>query len=377
MKIRITRKAIAAMQSPESGQAWLFDSELPGFAVLCQASGRKSYICRYRAPSGAVRKKTIALCVEMTPDEAREMAREMMVTARRGHDPVQERSIVTVAHLAERFMAEQEKRLKPNSLRMYRTQLKIILARLGSMRVVDVRRGDIQRLQSSMAHTPYSANRALEILRQAFALAEQWSIKSEGTNPCKGVSPFQEKPRNRTLTREEVTRLWDVLGKGYSGSNLFKLLLLTGCRVNEIRLAKWSCVDFENCLLRLPDSKTGSRTVVLTPPAMELIRSLPRRSDYVVCGVIGEKVGDIFLQWSRIRKAAALDDVRVHDLRHTVGSLAHRAGLSVREIADLLGHRRLSTTDRYINSADAHKAASARVWGDALIEMIGQKGGSS
>lgn len=378
MRARITRRAIEAMPAPAIGQAWLHDTEVRGFSVLCQVSGRKSYIVRYRAPSGALRKKTIAMCSEMRPEDAREQARQMIVASRKGVDPVRDRNVTTVEQLSERFMAEHAAKLKTATRSSYAYQWKRINSVLGRLSVVDVRAADIEKFHASRKATPYAANRCIEILRTAFELAERWGVRAPGSNPCKHIEAYPEKARAKTLTVEDIGRLWNVLDRcAHPSATIIKLLILTGCRVSEIRRAKWDWFEDEHGILRLPDSKTGARAVVLPPPALELLRSLPRTSKFIIGGANGNGVPYFFRVWSKLRKEAGLDGVRLHDLRHTVGSLAHRAGLSVRDIADLLGHKELRTTERYINSAEPHKAESARIWGEVVSTAIRQKGGSS
>lgn len=96
----------------------------------------------------------------------------------------------------------------------------------------------------------------------------------------------------------------------------------------------------------------------------------PRRSVYVLPGLTGGHIHGLQRIWIRIMAQAGLDDVRLHDLRHTVGSLWHLAGLTQRQIEDLLGHRQLSTTARYINSADEHKRETVDAWGAEVTRLV-------
>jgi integrase len=382
MKTRINRRAIDAMQKPATGQAWLYDTALPGFLVLCQSSGRKSYLVRYRAPTGAWRKLTIALTSELEPDKARAEARRLLEAARLGRDPAVERQKLrdapTLADLKTRFMDEHADKLKEGTRRNYEIIWRLhILPKLGEKtRVVGLKRDDIQRLHDGMRKTPHNANRVLEVMGKALNLVEVWGWREEGTNPCRHVEAYQEQHRQHTLTDAELKRLWSVLdriereGETVPFTTVVRLLLLTGCRLNEVLGAKWSWIDSERQLLRLPDSKTGARDVHLPAEAMAIIAALPKSSVFVLPGETGGQIGGIQRAWRRIRKAAELGDTRLHDLRHTVGSLGHRAGLTQRQIADLLGHRQLATTARYINSADEHKRETAVAWGVEISRVV-------
>lgn len=377
MRARINRRNIDLLK-PAAAQAWLYDTDLRGFLVLCQPSGRKSYVVRYKTPAGAWRKMTLGLTTVLDPDEARELARDALAAASRGEDPTRDRTAPTVAQLAARFMAEHAARLKPGTARNYRILWdKHILPRIGSRRVADLKRGDIAQLHDAMRETPHNANRALEVIDKAMTLAEVWGIREQGTNPCQHVTAFTEQHRQRTLTDAEMRRLWaaldaiEVEGQEVPAAQAIRLLLLTGCRKSEWLGARWDWIDWQRGLLQLPDTKTGARDVHLPAEAIEILRALPRSSVYILPGRTGGPIGGLGRIWSRIRAAAGIPaDVRLHDLRHTVGSLGDRAGLTKRQIADLLGHRQMSTTDRYINSADDHKRQTADAWSAVVVGLV-------
>jgi integrase len=378
MRARINRRSIAALQPDPARQAWLYDTELRGFLVLCQPSGRKSYVVRYPTPGGSWRKLTLGPVAELDPDAARELARDALAAARRGEDPTRDRKAPTVAKLAERFNAEHAARLKPGTARNYRILWdRHILPRIGTRRVADLRRADIAQLHDAMRDRPINANRALEVVSKALNMAEIWGWRDEGTNPCRHVTAYPEQHRQRTLNDVELRRLWGVLdrveaaGQEVPAAQAIRLLLLTGCRVNEWLRARWDWIDWQRGLLQLPDTKTGARDVHLPATALAILRGLPRTSVYILPGTTGGPIGGMGRIWGRMRREAGLPGVRLHDLRHTVGSLGNRAGLTQRQIADLLGHRQLSTTARYINSADDHKKETADAWSAVVASITG------
>lgn len=381
MKTRINRRAIDALIAPAKGQAWLYDTALPGFLVLCQASGRKSFLVRFKAPTGAWRKLTIALCSEMLPETAREEARKLLEAARLGRDPAEDRragrEAPTMAELKTRFMTEHADKLKPGTRRNYEILWrKHILPRIGErVKVAHLKRQDVQRMHDEMRATPHNANRALEVTHKALQLAEVWGIREQGTNPAEHVQAFTEQHRQRTLTDTELRALWATLDglkadQRVPAAELIQLLLLTGCRLGEWVNARWDWIEHRRGLLRLPDSKTGARDIHLPAEAMAILAGLPRTSIYIMPGETGGPIGGIQRIWRRVRKAAGIDDVRLHDLRHTVGSLGHRAGLNQRQIADLLGHRQMATTARYINSADEHKRETVSAWAGEVTRIL-------
>jgi len=195
-----------------------------------------------------------------------------------------------------------------------------------------------------------------------FNLAEVWEMRGEGTAPTRNVEKYKETPRERYLSTSETERLGDAIteceGDGTISGHVaaaIRLLVLTGCRASEIRTLKWSHVDFEGACLRLPDSKSGAKVVLLNEPAMTLLTNMDRieGNPYVV---VGRKQGmhliDIEKPWQRVRKRAGLEDVRLHDLRHTFGGFAASSGLSTPIVSKLLGHKSWQSTQRYAHLFD-------------------------
>jgi integrase len=148
-------------------------------------------------------------------------------------------------------------------------------------------------------------------------------------------------------------------------SAAIRLLLLTGCRRGEIVNLAWENVDFEHECLRLPDSKTGAKIVYLNAPARTLLEQLPRLAGKlrVIPGMRADSASAaIENAWERVRIAAGLTGVRLHDLRHSVASVGAAGGLSLPIIGALLGHKHAATTARYAHlSADPLRAANDAV----------------
>ena len=185
----------------------------------------------------------------------------------------------------------------------------------------------------------------------------------------RGVERFKDNQSQRFLTSAELLRLTGALkaaenlGVNKHGLNVIRLLALTGARKGEVEGLRWSEVDFERACLRLADSKTGARIVPLGAAALLCLQGLPRfkTSVFLFPAEGGEKrhyVGTPKI-WERVRTAAELPNVRLHDLRHTYASFGAAGGLSLPLIAAILGHKDVKTTQQYAHLADSPVKAAA------------------
>ncbi len=217
----------------------------------------------------------------------------------------------------------------------------------------------------------YQANRVLEIQRKLFNLAELWGLRREG-NPCRFVHKYKEKKRERFLSDEEFRGLGAVLSEMEAEGSVsppvaaaIRLLTLTGRRRNEILELRWEDVDLDAGELRLPDGKTGARLVPLSEAAASVLSGLARVGDssWVIAGSKpGRHLAQLQPAWERVRKRAGLEDVRIHDLRHSFASRALALGEGLPMIGTLLGHTQVQTTARYAHLArDSVKASASRI----------------
>lgn len=373
---KITKRTVDALV-PRSRERMLWDDDIKGFGVRVHPSGRKVYIVKYRN-RGRVAKVTIGPHGAITPAAARARAAEIITAARTGKDlagrTLWEVNAPTVAELGKRFLDEYAPaHCKPNTQRQYRKMVEgYIVPRLGKRRVPDIQRIDVAALHHELRATPPTANRALATLSRMFALAEIWGMRRENSNPCRNIKHFREQRRERFLSDEEYGRLGAVLRaverKGSERPTAIaaiRLLMLTGCRKGEILTLRWEHVDLERGELRLPDSKTGAKIVPLGDPAIEVLRGMDRAdgNPWVIAGVKpGKALSGLSDQWSRIRKRAGIEDVRLHDLRHSYASGGLLVGEGLPMIGKLLGHNKVETTARYAHLAnDPLKAAANRI----------------
>ncbi len=383
--MKITKKAVDALESrPAQYVSW--DDDLHGFGVRVNPSGSKSFVLQYRNEHGRSRRLTLGRYGPLTVDAARGLAIEALAAATVGRDPAQEKADKrrenTVAELCDRYITDHaELRKKASSIRSDKWLIRdYIKPALGTLSIASVTRADVVRLHHSLRDRPTAANRLLALLSKVFNLAEAWGLRAEGTNPTRHIQKNTEKPRRRYLTGEELSRLGAALTeaeqKGTEHPSVIlclRLLLTTGCRLGEIMTLKWSYVDFASGVINLPDSKTGAKTIPIPGPAADLLLSAGRLqgNDYVCHGLRpGSHIVGVAKPWYRIRKAAGIDDVRLHDLRHGYASVAAAEGLGLPLIGALLGHTQPATTARYSHLAmDPLKAAAELIAGKIQEHM--------
>lgn len=410
--IKISRSTVSKLPAVERPTVF-YDADLKGFGLKVLPSGARSWIAEYRPGiSGrgtAKRRIVLGSPPLVTPEKARQLAKDILSEARVGADPAskraEERAGITVTELADAFMAEHvEPRRKSSTADDYKSILdRLVKPALGSTKAAKVTRADIAKLHLSLRETPYMANRMLAVLGAAYTFAEKRGLVPEGFNPARKIEKYAESSRERYLTDKEFARLGDVLREAETigiprkpsqskhapkkPENLrtvidpavaaaLRLLLLTGCRVSEILNLRWSEVDLERGLLFLPDSKTGKKVVVLSAPAAAVIDTQPRIGIYVIAGeTVGQKDekprADIKKPWAMVRGRAGLDGVRLHDIRHSFASVGAGASLGLPIIGKLLGHSQASTTQRYAHLADDPMRAATNTIGKKIEEAMG------
>lgn len=354
-----------------------WDGELPGFGVRVYPSGAKVYVVQCRG-QGRSRRIALGRHGALSADEARRRAARIIARIKAWDEPAAVVSVrsVTVAEFAGQYLREHVAvHCKPRTRVLYEAVVRLhLVPALGDTAVAAVRRDQVAALHFRLRETPYAANRAVDLLARILDVAAEHGLRTpDAGNPARSVEKYRARRHERFLSEEEFRRLGRVLDAAEAGAggaspaaiSAIRLLVLTGCRRSEILGLRWEHVDLGVGELRLPDSKTGARLVPLSPAAAEAIASLPRAAGnpWVIPGRNpGAPLKNLQYPWEILRARAGLEDVRIHDLRHSFASRALALGESLSMIGELLGHRRVRTTARYAHLAcEAVKASASRV----------------
>ena len=383
-RLTISKRSVDALAA-DGKDALYWDRDLAGFGVRVYPTGRKTYVVQCRGPNGS-RRITIGRHGPVTAIEARKRAAAAIDRIKCGEEPlpVPPEAAPTVADLAEKFMRAHVKvNCRPATAGFYRLALdKHILPALGSKEVRAVERAHVAALHYGLRTRPVTANRAIDILSKMLTLAEAWHLRPARTNPCRSVRRYREKKRERFLSPDETRRLGEVLDRAEAegGASVYavaaiRLLMLTGCRLNEVLSLRWDDVDRTAGELRIRESKTGPRSVPLTPTVREVIAAIPRVPGnpwLIVSSRPGvQRLSTIREHWYRLRSQAGLDDVRIHDFRHSYASRALALGVSLTMIGRLLGHTKVSTTARYAHlERETERVSAARVGGSIGAHVL-------
>ncbi|HUT48176.1 MAG TPA: tyrosine-type recombinase/integrase [Alphaproteobacteria bacterium] len=384
MRAKITKRAVDAAH-PNKNDVFIWDTETKGFGLKVTPAGNKIYVVQARLKdTGKVVRCTIGKHgAPWTPEKARQEAVRLLGTIASSANPNEAkkraRGDMTVSSLCDLYLAEGCDKKKPSTIKVERSQIeRHVKPLLGQKQLRSLTRGDIERFMSDVSAGKTAtdektgprgravvrggkgiANRTADLLASMLAFAANRGLRTD--NPVRGVQRYRRNPKERFLSSSELAKLGEALGRaGAEGENPYalaaiRLLILTGCRKNEVLSLRWDWVDTERACLRLPDSKTGAKTVPLGAPALAFLQAIPRFESN--SHVFPSGTGDghfVGLQkvWSRVRNRAGLDDVRLHDLRHSFASVAVAGGDSLYLVGKVLGHRQARTTERYAHLGD-------------------------
>ena len=362
--------ALALASRPREREYAIHDTALQGFMLRVQPSGARSWVFRYRR-DGKPRRLTLGKPEAVKADQARAAALAFLAREKGGGHPVPlPASGPTLTKFAAEYVERRSPSWKPSTVNTTLSYLNsAILPALGHLRIGSVVRADIARFFHEYGRRkPGGANRSHDILRNMFDCAMAWGHRSEAAgNPCTGIIRYRRPPRGRLLGADDLARLGAVLRQSEREKPVcvaaVRLLLLTGCRPGEIRCLCWREVKPDR--LTLIDAKTGPRHVLLGEAARELLGNLAESASGEWVFPSSRRDGpltknELYWFWTSTRDSAGIvADARLNDLRHAHASHAVMNGESLHVVGRLLGHRRASTTNRYVHLDDATLSQAA------------------
>lgn len=412
---KLTKKLIDSLSADEGGDDFfLWDTEVKGFGLRVSPGGNKSFVLKYRIGPRTRRYTISKVGSPYTVEQARDKARDLLTDIRDGKDPMDAKAeanaAMTVGELVKLYLAEgpaEKPNKKPQSWKADESNLlRHVVPLLGKKLVKALTQADVKKFQADVAAGKSrtvqktkargkavvdggkgTAARTVAVLAAMMQFAVNRRMLTE--NPAKGVELFKGEKRERFLSEREVALLADTLTtmeeEGAFDPTMaaaVRLLMLTGCRKNEILTLEWPWVDFDRGCLRLPDSKTGAKVVPLAAAALSILSDLADnrsavkpedRSRFVLPalrGAEGHLVG-LNKAWDRLRIRATetgraqaaergepvdmapdLSTVRIHDLRHSFASFAVADGATLFMVGKVLGHKQARTTEVYAHLAD-------------------------
>ena len=394
-------EAIVREAEPAEGRDYqIFDTEVRGFAVCIYRGGGRAFTLDYRY-AGRHRRMTFARWPEWGVSAARKRAKELRRDIDAGGDPLAERGArreaprvtdliaryveVHLTHLAklnaadqrsmmEKFIAPAWGRMLVTEVSAYDVELLLNKVAEGRARPSKARPRNRARKLKGEKPTPVRANRVGEVVRKMFAYAVKWGWRDD--NPAMGFRRRMETPRERYLSQEEIARLAAALdaAEDARAAGIIRLCMLTGARVGEVRQARFEDFNLEHLSWTKPATTTKQRRVHRVPISDEAaaIVRLRRQAVFAGCPWLfpgdtpGQPVQEIRRFWQRMQREAGIEDVRIHDLRHTFASLLVSGGASLEMIGKLLGHSQMQTTQRYAHLMDSPLRAGVDAVADAF-----------
>jgi integrase len=413
--MRLTLRQIQSAELQDQPYV-MWDDELNGFGVRVWPKGKKSFVLKTRVGRGRGAKQvwlTIGTPGILTVEDARRKALGHLAKASEGIEPVTPpRSKVTVpvkvCDLCELWLekgatrSRQRGRLAgslrdPKNIGIDRGRINAhILPLLGEVKLADLKmsrlegfrdavaRGDTKKTTKTKPHGlrrvqggEGTATRTLRLFSSILSFGVREGVLA--SNPAIGIEKTPDRSLERFLSPEEMRRLGESLdnavamGAHQSGIAIIRMLALSGARKGEIESLNWSMIDLQTGFLRLTASKTGAKLIPITGPMRAIFdqQSQVRTNEWV----FPSNTSALFFQgtpklWLRIRKHAELEDVRLHDLRHSAASFGLAGGLGLEVIGKLLGHKDVKTTRRYAHLSDGYMKSAAETMADGIAHML-------
>ena len=358
------------------------DANSPGLyaEVRTVNPANPTWYLRYKDASGKTCHERIGAVRDISLANARKTAKELKAKIALGSNPQEEARAAKAVLTLKEFLEEKYTpyaQARKRSFKYDESMIKLrIVPTLGHFRLNELSRHQIQTFHTDLRNeslAPATCDHHLKLLRSALNLAVQWEMLEK--NPVAKVPLFREDNKlERYLTDEELNRLLGVLRthKAQMVCNAMLFLLATGARLNEALQTRWEHIDKANRTWRIPAKNSKSkrvRSVPLNDAALEVLANLGTegKNEYLFINTkTNTPLTVVNTVWGRIRIAAGLPKLRIHDLRHQHASMLVNSGRSLYEVQQILGHSDPSVTQRYAHLStrtlqDASNSASEKI----------------
>jgi len=337
---------------------------------LLRTKTKKTFYVYYRTKRGVERRPAIGSRWAIGITTARKEARRILACVALGQDPSAEKKLErtgqNLAQVCAVYMSKHGVELKTNKELQRLVDTCVLKHDISRQKVATINSADVETFRVSMRATPYLANRVISLLSSIFTKCELWGWRPLMSNPCRHVDRYAEKSRNRYASTSEMAAIANQLKlhtETKPAQVLFiYLLIYTGARRSEIANARRDWLDGN--ILRLPDSKTGAKSVYLPAQVMAML-SMVRPKDGTLTGI---RPPDKF--WRGLRYLAGCWDLHLHDLRHSFASAALTANVSLSQVGGLLGHSSVQTTHGYAHLMPHTAQKAVQVTADCIEQMM-------
>lgn len=390
-KVRLNKRSVDSLEPLGGKRRFVWDSETDGFGCRVEPSGRKTFIVRYRTAgggrSGVQRQATLGAHGVVSVEEARKQARALLgeVLVDRNADPVEARRAVrqaeTVAQLVAYYLdtyapAAGLRRATVRDAKSVFTNH--VLPGIGTRKVQDLAPADIRRLHADVRGKVgrYQANRVLRFTRKALSLAVENGWRED--NPASKVKAAPEDKRERYFSDDEVRRFLRACDEyaDQNAADALRLLLYTGARLHEVLDSTWDQFDLSTGVWTKPSAHTKQKRthrLELAGPALDLLNDMRARVPFGRFLFPGDGLDkprvDLKRPWTAVKAAAQLENVRLHDLRHTLASHMITAGAPLAVVGKALGHTQAATTARYAHVAESAQREATRAAGLKFVAL--------
>jgi len=359
-KFNFTKIAIEALPAPEKGWKYYYDLKVQGLGVGIGSTGKKSFIL-YRKINGSPERITLGRYPDLTIEQARGKASEINSDIAIGLNPANivrtSKLEMTLDDLFNEYMSRtasfNKRPDKPKA------NYRLYLSQWGKRKLSSIKHEEVDRLHKKLGRENgmVTANIALKLLHVMYNKAiNEWRIW-KGENVAHGIKKFPEQSRDRFIQSDELPKFFKALAdeQNYTMRDYFLLSLLTGARRANVLSMQWKDVNLQRGEWRIEETKTGTpQTVTLSPEVLTILRnrirnrkpSEPTTFVFPSNGSSGHLI-EPKKGWKRILKRAGINDLRIHDLRRTLGSWQAKTGASLVIIGKSLNHKNQSTTAIY------------------------------